>query len=220
MSSQAIHRAEPAISSGRTPFERRRRLYSTIAILAFAGLIVCRQPIVDSAYRESLEVAGQTMLILAAFGRIWSGLYLHGRKSKVLCRSGPYSMTRNPLYFFSFLGAVGVALTLESLTLSVLVALAFVLYYRAVINDEEQRLGGLFGDQFDRYRQQVPQFFPRFSGLKEWDADASIEVRPHRFARAIVEASLFVWLILVIEACEPLLHQEMFGGAIALIALP
>ena len=41
----------------------------------------------------------------AMAGRMWCAQYIAGYKNDVLVREGPYSVCRNPLYFFSFLGA-------------------------------------------------------------------------------------------------------------------
>jgi protein-S-isoprenylcysteine O-methyltransferase Ste14 len=57
---------------------------------------------------------GVILLAIASFGRIWCSLYIGGFKTNSLISGGPYSLCRNPLYFFSFLGGIGIGLATET----------------------------------------------------------------------------------------------------------
>ena len=57
-----------------------------------------------------MMLAGCTLVGIATVGRLWCALYIAGYKTDKLITSGPYSMCRNPLYFFSLLGGIGVGL--------------------------------------------------------------------------------------------------------------
>lgn len=94
----------------------------------------------------------------AMAGRMWCAQYIAGYKNDVLVREGPYSVCRNPLYFFSFLGGIGVGLCTESLTLTVLLVLLFAVMYIPVIHTEEARLHRLFGEPYSAYIREVPRF--------------------------------------------------------------
>lgn len=107
-----------------------------------------------------LTCSGLLLLVASAGGRIWAGAYLIGRKNRSLVAEGPFSTTRNPLYFFSFLGFVGAGLSFGSLSLAALFALAFVVVHWPAIKAEERRLQHLFGDPYREYRARVPLFFP------------------------------------------------------------
>ena len=50
----------------------------------------------------------------------WSSLYIAGRKGRELVTVGPYSTCRNPLYFFSIVGAAGMGAQSGSLTLGLI----------------------------------------------------------------------------------------------------
>ncbi|MDZ4743262.1 MAG: isoprenylcysteine carboxylmethyltransferase family protein [Verrucomicrobiota bacterium] len=99
---------------------------------------------------------------VGAIGRIWCSVYIAGYKNKILVVEGPYSMTRNPLYFFSLVGGIGFGLFTMTLTAPVFIIIAFALYYPSVIKKEEERLESIYGDSFRSYKQKVPSFFPNF----------------------------------------------------------
>lgn len=81
----------------------------------------------------------------------------------MLCRSGPYARTRNPLYFFSCLGVTGLALIFRQPWLVPLAWVGFAVSFAPLIRAEERRLGRLFGEAFATYRSEVPRFFPRLN---------------------------------------------------------
>lgn len=80
--------------------------------LLFLGLVVLvlfSQSLwaAGDAVHEALEYAGMALIGTAILGRTWSSLYIGGRKNAELMQDGPYSLMRNPLYTFSFIGAPG-----------------------------------------------------------------------------------------------------------------
>ena len=64
---------------------------------------------------------------------------------------GPYSVCRNPLYFFSFIGLVGIGLATETVSLTLFLIAFFALVYPAVIAGEEEFLRGKFGPAYVEY---------------------------------------------------------------------
>lgn len=186
----------------RTGFERARRAVSALALVAFVAAALLNAPPERPKVNEAMEIVGFALLIVAMVGRIWSALYLSGRKSKVLCTAGPYSITRNPLYFFSFLAAVAIGLLTESFTLLAVLSGTYLLYYHFVMRHEEQRLAELFGEAFETYRRRVPRLVPWRLGTYE-PAD-ELTVRVKSFMRSVLDASAFLWAFFVFEAAEAL----------------
>jgi protein-S-isoprenylcysteine O-methyltransferase Ste14 len=69
--------------------------------------------------------------------------------------TGPYRLTRNPIYLSMVLGLVGLAIALDSLWLLLaLAAFALVIRY-GVVAREEAYLERKFGDTYRRYRARV-----------------------------------------------------------------
>ena len=127
-----------------------------------------------------------------ALGRIWCSLYIGGFKNRVVVEDGPYSLTRNPLYFFSCFGGLGLMLLTQTLTYP-LVFLAFMsLYYPAVIRNEEARLLATHGDLYRDYFSRVPRFFPRLAKPNE---PKRYEVAPRSFRKNLTDAAWFIWAI-------------------------
>lgn len=100
--------------------------------------------------------------IIAGFGLLIRGLAAgHLQKNRELATTGPYSVTRNPLYFGSALLAAGFAIAGGSWADAAMVIAYFAVFYYAVMRNEEEDLRKRFGTAFDEYAQRVPLFFPR-----------------------------------------------------------
>jgi hypothetical protein len=146
-------------------------------------------------------MAGAVLIGFAVTGRLWCSLYISGYKSNTLITEGPYSMSRNPLYFFSFLGAVGVGLATGTLTIPVCIILAFAFYYPMVIKAEQKKLAKIHGESFNNYCKKTPAFFPSFKLLKEPE---EYTVRPKIFRKALFEVMWFVLLLGILEIKDAL----------------
>ncbi|MEJ1972386.1 MAG: isoprenylcysteine carboxylmethyltransferase family protein [Lacunisphaera sp.] len=148
---------------------------------------------------EFMEITGFLLLIVAALGRVWAFAYIGGRKNQELCQGGPYSMTRNPLYVFSFLGVCGAGLALQSLALFVTAAGFFLAYYAVVIRAEEKRLREIFGPAFAHYCAEVPRFWPRWRVTRN---DRDLTMSPRLLNRCLLEVFWFLAAIVLIEIIE------------------
>lgn len=181
-----------------------RKLTSRVVAALFLSLaLFAVPPKLGGMTGWGMEMAGYLLLIVAALGRVWCALYISGRKDRILCEDGPYSLTRNPLYFFSFLGLVGFAIALGSFALAAAVALVYLGYYRYVIHSEETRLGEIFGGDYVAYLASTPRFFP---ALRRPSTPASLTVNPRIIERALKEIVWFLFAIVFIEVLEEI-HQ-------------
>ena len=89
-----------------------------------------------------LSIIGFVLVTLGGFGRLWASLYVEGFKTKTLITEGPYSMVRNPLYFFTVVILLGFCLVVKSIPIALaLLATAFtVLHIPAIIKEERKLL--------------------------------------------------------------------------------
>jgi protein-S-isoprenylcysteine O-methyltransferase Ste14 len=146
-----------------------------------------------------LAVAGLILLIVSAGGRIWASAYVTGKKNRVLVTHGPFSIVRNPLYFFSFVGFVGAGLSFESFTLVAVFALTFFVTHWPTIHAEERRLEELFGDAYRTYRSRVPRFIPAF---RKAETSGIVELDTRRFSKAVLECMAIPLVYVLVEVAE------------------
>jgi protein-S-isoprenylcysteine O-methyltransferase Ste14 len=153
----------------------------------------------SSALKENAPIlsnlfffVGLFLVAIATLGRMWCSLYIAGYKTHTLITQGPYSMCRNPLYFFSLLGAVGIGMTTETLLIPIIVLICFSIYYPLVIKSEETYLLQLHGEPFSDYMARVPRFFPAISRLVE---PKEYLVKPMVFRRHMSDA---IWFVLIV----------------------
>lgn len=169
-------------------YQQRRRLAIAIVIgLLVVALLFVRSRS-DGHLHEYIEAFGISLIVAAILGRMWCTLYIGGRKSAEIVQTGPYSITRNPLYVFSSIGAIGIG----AQTGSIIIALAFgVLCYLAfamVIRTEEKFLKANFGKPYAAYCASVPRFFPKFSLFRD---EVELRVKPDRLYRTFTDGLVF-----------------------------
>jgi len=114
-----------------------------------------------------MDLAAFVLVLVATFGRLWALSHIGSRKTRELVTHGPYSVTRNPLYLFSFIGALGIGIVSDRVVLVALVIMGFALYYPFVIKAEEVLLHRVHGEDFLVYKARVPRLLPRFSAYAE-----------------------------------------------------
>jgi len=183
-------------------FSNNRILILRIFALVFLLVFLFSEPALEvTGWEALLFLFGLILVGIATVGRLWCGLYISGRKSSTLVTHGPYSVSRNPLYFFSFLGAIGLGLATEIITLALLLSLSFLLSYRTVILTEERFLEDKFGDSFRSYCATVPRFLPKWRQLNDLE---TLVVAPKIFLRSVSEALWFAGLVGLLEFIEAL----------------
>ncbi|WP_182548966.1 methyltransferase family protein [Phyllobacterium myrsinacearum] len=151
-----------------TRFQHRRRIALAVIILLILGaLLTVRSAWSNDWAHEYIEDFGIGVIVLAILGRMWCTLYIGGRKSSEIVRLGPYSMSRNPLYVFSTLGAFGIGMMTGSLTVAFALAVLCYIAFYFVIVAEEGYLETNFGETYLAYKRDVPRFFPKLRLYRE-----------------------------------------------------
>ena len=102
---------------------------------------------------------GALLVLAGIFLRAWAAGVVH--KNEVLATTGPYSLTRHPLYVGSFTATVGVFLVLGDLRGAVVIMVAFGLLYLPTILAEETKLRGLYPDAWEAYCARTALVGPR-----------------------------------------------------------
>jgi protein-S-isoprenylcysteine O-methyltransferase Ste14 len=79
-------------------YQHWRRVVLAVLIAALFSILLFGQfrfP-AETVVHETLEMLGIAMIFLGIVGRLWSTLYIGGRKSAVVVTGGPYFVTRQP----------------------------------------------------------------------------------------------------------------------------
>lgn len=169
----------------------RRRLSQIVAVAAIALAVTTYSPwLVGTWGSPLLAWLGLLLVIAGIFGRLLSTFYIGGRKNSEIVTEGPYGLTRNPLYFFSFLGVLGLGLASANPAFLGVMVLAFALYYPGVLAQEEAKLRRKHGEPFAAYQRQVPRFWPR--PPLRWQEPDWLEASPPQFRAALGDAVWFV----------------------------
>ena len=142
----------------------------------------------DGWQEETMEWVGFFLTVACVLGRTYCSAFIGGIKNERVVREGPFSMVRNPLYVFSFLGVVGIGLQSDKIVILGLLVISFIIYYRPVVRREEGYLLQKFGQPYAQYMAEVPRWFPKFS---LWNEPAEIVVRPYFIRHTMLDAVVF-----------------------------
>lgn len=167
----------------------RRPAFWLVALAACALLAVSASAWPrNSAVPIIMRNLGAVLLLVCALGRLWSSLYIVGYKNDRLITSGPYSLVRNPLYVFSFCGAVGMGLSAESLYVVALLIIPFLVWFPIMVIEEERFLAQRYPDEWTAYTLATPRFIP---ALRAPVVPESYTINARRVGHAFTDAIWF-----------------------------
>ncbi|MCJ7544616.1 MAG: isoprenylcysteine carboxylmethyltransferase family protein [Phycisphaerae bacterium] len=187
-------------------FRRARVVLLRLAFLPIVFVAVFVRPSwhLDSTRAFLVETAGYLFLMLGLSVRIWSILYVGGRKSQVLVTDGPYSLCRNPLYVGTLLLTVGAGLCFENLLMLGTMLATVVPAHVASARLEAAHLAAKFPLEYPPYARAVPAFWPR---LKNYRSRETLIVSARAIGRIAIDTAGVI-LIPEIEDILELLHQH------------
>ena len=191
----------PAPALALSTIQKLRKVAIGVGLLGLIAVSIVSQSIggVDSRWHEAVEAIGLAAMVVAIVGRAWCTLYIGGRKKAEIVDRGPYSISRNPLYVFSFIGAFGIGAQSGSLTIAAaFVAIAMLVFHFTVLREEAFLLRE-FGDSYARYQARTPRFWPRFSRWR--DAD-ELTIRPSLFLLTIRDGLVLLLAIPLFELID------------------
>lgn len=185
-----------------------------IAVGIFVFAVTDSRHVTGSTAHELIEWVGFVLIVVCILGRTWSSLYIGGRKIEELVQTGPYSVMRNPLYFFSILGAAGVGAQSGSALIALICGVIALIVFRVVVGQEEKVLLERYGDIYRTFMTRVPRFFPKPS---LWADDATLTIRPPRVVMTFADALVFLLAIPIAEGFE---YLQDIGVLPVLLTLP
>lgn len=146
-----------------------------ITSLPFAYFIYIKRSIIIH-YRIELPLvitmAGILLLIFGTLLHVWTGKLLgiwgliglpeiSGRFKAKLVTEGPFSVVRHPTYLAHTIMFTGIFLITGVIAVGLITVLDLLVINLLVIPLEEREISTRFGEEYERYRDRVPRFFPR-----------------------------------------------------------
>ncbi|RYZ98126.1 MAG: isoprenylcysteine carboxylmethyltransferase family protein [Proteobacteria bacterium] len=122
------------------------RIWASWAAVPFYIYLIYRYP----------SPEGIAVLALGTFFRVWASGYL--RKEGTLAYTGPYALTRNPLYVGSILVAISLPLGQRYYVLTAIVLAVCWWLFSKIIKREEAVLTEKFGADYARFCAATPRF--------------------------------------------------------------
>jgi protein-S-isoprenylcysteine O-methyltransferase Ste14 len=187
-------------AAARSRINKRLFIPKLLFLPAIIFALVSRHAYVEDGFWDTTwEVVSYLVLMVAAIGRVWTSAYISGRKTHELVADGPYSLTRNPLYFFSLLAYLGAGLAFEKLTVAFAFVVMFWVSHWPTILAEEAKLRNKFGEEYDDYAKSVPRFWPRIGRMKLPEA---VTFSPVVFNRAVLHCGFIMLAYLLAHLIE------------------
>lgn len=170
-----------------------------LGALLFVPLLFTMNPAFSGDGNDTIEKIGVALVLICVTGRMWSILYIGSRKNHELVTKGPYSVTRNPLYFFSVIGAMGMGLYMGSLVMTFALGLALYLVLVTTAAKEAKHLEVLFSDHYRDYARRTPMFWPNPTLYEEGQ---EILFSPAALRRTFLDGLVFFAAFPAIEVME------------------
>ena len=181
--------------------QKIRKAAVLAGLILLLGLSLVSQSLggVDGQWHEHVEAAGFVAMIVSIVGRGWCSLYIGGRKKAEIVDRGPYSVSRNPLYVFSFIGAFGIGAQSGSVTIALLFVLVAILVFSLTVRREEAFLEREFGRAYLAYKARTPRFWP---SMRLWRDEEQLTIRPSLFLITIRDGLVFLAAIPLFELID------------------
>jgi len=186
-----------------------RKIQLAMVLAGAVLLIAVTQPLYpdESVPRAIMSAVGTLLIAASVFGRLWSALYIGGRKKVELVQGGPYAAVRNPLYVATLVGIFGIGLVFGSVVVALYASAMSYLVFDRIVQSEEQFLVGSFGAPYERYLADTPRWWPAWSRSQ---LGGRVEVDVAVVMRTMREALIFI----VILGFQPLLTMLDESGAL------
>jgi protein-S-isoprenylcysteine O-methyltransferase Ste14 len=197
-------------------YQAMRRLVLAVLVVVLLAALLFGQSLFppETVVHETIEMAGVLMIFLGIVGRLWSTLYIGGRKSAEVVAGGPYSVTRNPLYVFSTLAAAGVGAQMGSILAVIGFALLCAGAFHIVILREEKYLREILGTPYQAYMAKVPRFIPNLALYDEGDTGS---FRPKLLLNTLLDGLVFLAAMPFFESIDA---AQLSGVLPVLFKLP
>ena len=158
---------------------------------------------------SSYLIFGILFIFLGEFIRVCSVSYAGGETrtmnvgGSAVCKSGPYSYIRNPLYVGNMFLYVGLTLIAGSPNIFLVTLITFTFFfiqYSLIISLEEEALEKKFGEEYVNYKNEVPSIIPKLNRkFKNHDTTPSSLFKTLKTEKRTLQNIFLVLLLLFIR---------------------
>jgi len=138
---------------------------------------------------------GFFLIVFGMFFRAWSSGYIN-KNEELACR-GPYALTRNPLYFGSFLIGMGIAVAANNETAIVIFGTYFLLFFPMLIIIERRKMKNLFPEQYAELARRSNLFIPKLKKIENTDFNIAFYFKNKEYR--VLYLSLFVVAVFIVK---------------------
>jgi protein-S-isoprenylcysteine O-methyltransferase Ste14 len=165
------------------------RYRSFVGILCLIALLYLAEP-------SPVSVAvGFFFIIAGMFFRAWASGYIN--KDKELATDGPFSLTRNPLYFGNFVLGLGIAIAGNNEYSYGIFFGFYLLFFPFLMVVEHKRMKEKFGEAYEKYAENLHSFFPKIKKIKRGEYNISYYMKNREYR--VLYFSLFVIAIMILK---------------------
>jgi len=168
------------------------RYRSFVGILCLIALLFFSTP-------SPVSVAiGFFFIVAGMFFRAWATGYIN--KDKELATKGPFSLSRNPLYFGNFILGLGIAIAGKNLTSYIIFFAFYLAFFPFLMVYEHHRMKKFFGPQFEEWRKKTNLFFPKIKRIEDTDFNISYYMKNKEYR--VLYFSLFVIAVFILKVLK------------------
>ncbi len=138
---------------------------------------------------------GFFLMMIGMFFRAWSSGYID--KDRELATEGPYSLTRNPLYFGNLLIGCGIAIGSNNLLTALICGGYYIFFFTFLIAIERKRMKARFGSRYEAWAKDANLFFPRIKKIQKFNFNIALYMKNREYR--VLFYSLFIVVVLVLK---------------------
>lgn len=169
--------------------EKLIRYRSFIGFLCLVAILLLATPTSWSIF------GGFLLMMIGMFFRAWSSGYIN--KDRELATKGPYSLTRNPLYFGSLVLGTGIAVASNNKITYLIFAIYYFTFFTFLIAIERKRMRKRFGQQYEDWAQESNLFFPKIKKIGKRDFNIAFYMKNREYR--VLYFSLFITAVLIVK---------------------
>ena len=162
---------------------------SSVGILCLIAVLYLAEPNAKSIFIGFFLITG------GMFFRSWSSGYIN--KDNELATDGPYSLTRNPLYFGNFILGLGIAVAGNNIYTYIIFFVYYLFFFPFLMVIEHRRMKSRFGHDYREWARKSNIFFPKIKKIKALNFNISYYMKNREYR--VLFFSLCVIAILILK---------------------